>query len=68
MENITLTGEDLDLAFETYISICREDAKIIQSSSEYFLVIISVILIQYNYKHFFHVYPEFDEQEKWRML
>jgi len=37
MENITVTKEDLSLAFETYISVCRDDAKTTQSSSDYFM-------------------------------
>ena len=49
MENITLTEEDLGLAFETYISICRDDAKNIESSSNYFMVSVDLNL-QYCYK------------------
>jgi hypothetical protein len=44
MEKITVTDEDLGLAFETYISICRDDAKNIKSNTEYFMVIIDVVV------------------------
>ena len=61
MENITLTKEDLSLAFETYISVCRDDAKTTQSSSDYFMVFIHVkdIFCSISY-----ALQESDEEEK----
>ena len=44
MENITLSDADLGLAFETYISVCRDDSKMIENDKEYFLVRISCFL------------------------
>merc|ERR550519_2076383 len=37
MENITLSDEDLGLAFETYISICRDDSNEMINTKDYFL-------------------------------
>ena len=38
MENITVSNVDLGLAFETYISVCRDDSENMVNSKEYFLV------------------------------